>query len=433
MGVSLSYPFSLANGTTADATQVMANFNAVVTALATQAAENGANSSITSLTGLTSPLPIAAGRTQVYIATGASTGSGNAQANTTLAPGGYAYGAGQFIAFNPGFTNTGAMTYAPNGLTPRNVLKQTPTGLVALTGGEVVAAEGAILFDDGTQFQLINNNNFLTQASLAGFIPFGAEETLASAATTDLGSITPNTHFVDITGTTTITSFGSSASTNAPIYLVKFAASLLLTNNATSLILPNGLNITTQANDYALFEYLGSGNWRCVQYLPASPPGYVFFASGSLSGTTVDIAIPSDAQEIVLELLDVTTSVASALTLQYKVGGTLVNASYQTGIIANVSGTLSGTATTTNTAFPLTAGNQASGVPGMFTIKVQGVQSGNDKGFHATGLYQGSSSTANIVASGANASNTGLISDLLLSFGGTNSFASGTYRAYKTK
>jgi hypothetical protein len=49
-------PYNLQNGQTADATQVMANLNALVTCVGT-AASAGANSDITSLTGLSSPLP----------------------------------------------------------------------------------------------------------------------------------------------------------------------------------------------------------------------------------------------------------------------------------------------------------------------------------------------------------------------------------------
>lgn len=47
-----SYPYTLTNGTLADATQVMADFNAIATAVNTNAATNGANSNITGLKGL---------------------------------------------------------------------------------------------------------------------------------------------------------------------------------------------------------------------------------------------------------------------------------------------------------------------------------------------------------------------------------------------
>jgi hypothetical protein len=91
--------------------------------------------------------------------------------------------------------------------------------------------------------------------------------TLASAATVDLGSI--NQSFVGITGTTTITSFGSSATTGT-IHIVKFSGILTLTYNATSLILQSGFNITTAAGDTAIALYLGGGNWQVISYIPAS-------------------------------------------------------------------------------------------------------------------------------------------------------------------
>ena len=72
----------------------------------------------------------------------------------------------------------------------------------------------------------------------------GIEVALASAATTDLGAQTTN--FVNVTGTTTITSFGTTY--KGPRF-VRFAGALLLTHNATTLVLPTGANITTAAGD----------------------------------------------------------------------------------------------------------------------------------------------------------------------------------------
>lgn len=56
-------PFTLTNGQTADATQVMANFNNLVTCANTNLAHNGANSDITSLSGLATPLSLSQGGT----------------------------------------------------------------------------------------------------------------------------------------------------------------------------------------------------------------------------------------------------------------------------------------------------------------------------------------------------------------------------------
>ena len=66
-----TYPYTLTNGQTADATQVMANFNSILSCANTSLAKNGANSDITSLTGLLTPLSIAQGGTGVTDLTGA--------------------------------------------------------------------------------------------------------------------------------------------------------------------------------------------------------------------------------------------------------------------------------------------------------------------------------------------------------------------------
>lgn len=89
-----------------------------------------------------------------------------------------------------------------------------------------------------------------------------SSSTIASAGTTDLSTI-PET-FVTVSGTTTITGFGTES---AGIYKwIVFSGALTLTHNATSLILPAGANITTAAGDTALVLSLGSGNWRCLSY-----------------------------------------------------------------------------------------------------------------------------------------------------------------------
>lgn len=91
---------------------------------------------------------------------------------------------------------------------------------------------------------------------------------VASAATTSIGAILGN--FVHVTGTTTITSLGTSnAAGNCR--LVTFDAALTLTHNATSLILPGGANITTAAGDSLIaVNENGASNWRVLIYQRAS-------------------------------------------------------------------------------------------------------------------------------------------------------------------
>ena len=91
----------------------------------------------------------------------------------------------------------------------------------------------------------------------------GAETDVASAATTDIGAAA--TQRVRVTGTTTITSFGTAARS---FRIIRFAASLTLTHNATSLILPGAVNIATAAGDVALAGSDASGNWTVLAYWP---------------------------------------------------------------------------------------------------------------------------------------------------------------------
>lgn len=92
---------------------------------------------------------------------------------------------------------------------------------------------------------------------------------IASATTTDLGAVAGSFHH--ITGTTTITGFGT-VSAGICKHLT-FDGALTLTHHATSLTLPGGANITTVAGDCAEFVSEGSGNWRCTYYSPRTVTG----------------------------------------------------------------------------------------------------------------------------------------------------------------
>src|SRR6516162_8918036 len=114
-GVSCSVPFTLTNGTTADATQVMANYNAILTCLG-QAAHAGANSDITSITGLTTPISPVQGGTLVFSGAN-STGTANVQVVASTTPSTFTL-TKNFVVFfqiGGGLTNTGAVTLAVNG------------------------------------------------------------------------------------------------------------------------------------------------------------------------------------------------------------------------------------------------------------------------------------------------------------------------------
>jgi hypothetical protein len=98
---------------------------------------------------------------------------------------------------------------------------------------------------------------------------------------------------VTITGTTTITAFDNVIA--GIIRFAKFSGILTLTYNGTSLILPTTANITTAANDEAVFRSLGSGNWECISYNRAS--GYAFFSDFAASIQTNATAVTQAGQD----------------------------------------------------------------------------------------------------------------------------------------
>lgn len=84
MAIIGALPSILTNGTTADATQVMADFNFIVSQVNANAAAAGANSNITSLTGLTTPVSASLGGTGVSIANNNTFFAGPTAAGSTV-------------------------------------------------------------------------------------------------------------------------------------------------------------------------------------------------------------------------------------------------------------------------------------------------------------------------------------------------------------
>lgn len=96
----------------------------------------------------------------------------------------------------------------------------------------------------------------------------GGSASIASASTTDLGSISEN--YLTITGTTTIINFGNSIP-SGQMKVLRFASSgLNITYNATSLILPSNQSLVTVAGDTAVAISLGSGNWLLIYNTPGA-------------------------------------------------------------------------------------------------------------------------------------------------------------------
>lgn len=179
--------------------------------------------------------------------------------------------------------------YLPATLTPKNTW-QNAEQTVLNTNPVVLNSRGqAIIYGTGSYRQILKDSagNVIWDVEVAGFQEsvFGPQESIASATTTDLGTASSNN--VLISGTTTINSFGTSASLSNPIYFIQFSNILTLTYNATSMILPGAANITTAANDSALVEYINaSGYWRMIAYFPNSGAAALGTAASKNIGTS---------------------------------------------------------------------------------------------------------------------------------------------------
>ncbi len=114
----------------------------------------------------------------------------------------------------------------------------------------------------------------------------GAEATIASASTCDIGAA--NTCFLNVTGTTGITSFGTNY--NGPRYL-RFSGAVTLTHSA-SLILPLGVNYTTVAGDVLVVYPLSGVGWKVSSIFGTAVIGAMLasaiaFTGGTMAGVAI--------------------------------------------------------------------------------------------------------------------------------------------------
>lgn len=153
-GVPCSVPFNLTNGTTADASQVMANYNAILSCLANNTAASGVNSDITQLLGLSAPISPTQGGSSSY--SGGSVSGTNSIVVASTTPTGWALPGlvGQKITFVATGSNSGAtqLNVGSSGL--KNFLRITPSGPVPMVGGEIVTGQIVEATWDGTQYQM---------------------------------------------------------------------------------------------------------------------------------------------------------------------------------------------------------------------------------------------------------------------------------------
>ena len=204
---------------------------------------------------------------------GAATAAQGATADTAVQPGALAAIAttgdvGDLVGFPGGTTNflRGDGTFAA-----------PPGG----GGGSPGGSSGQVQYNDAGAFAGDSTFTFdgTTKALGANIVNTAKGSDITRAATTNIWAATGN--FVHLTGTTTITSFGSN--TAGQWRIVRFAGAGTLTHNATSLVLPGGADITTAANDTAIVVGEGSSNARVVHYERASGQP---IAGASITGWT---------------------------------------------------------------------------------------------------------------------------------------------------
>ena len=184
-------------------------------------------------------------------------------------------GSNSFLVFNPGkanqetdgeyLANATRLNGAVTGLFPSLLANKIfyQASVMAAAWGEVFKGLGFTVADTDFNALVTILTTILTKAggNLTGAIN-ETYTTLVAASTVNIGAA--NANFIIITGTTTITQFDTiQEGTRRILY---FTGAVTLTHNSTKLILPGGVNITTQAKACAEFVSLGSGNWVCTNY-----------------------------------------------------------------------------------------------------------------------------------------------------------------------
>jgi len=171
-------------------------------------------------------------------------------------------------------------------------LKNIGTGRLTINTSGADTIEGASSFSLGTNQGILvycTGSTFRVLCQYDSQGNFDAEVTVASAATCDvLGAASEQ---VAISGTTTVTSFGTAANRRRKCRAI---GAFTITQNATSLILPTAANITTAAGDTWELVSDVSGNVRVIWYqrasgatLSTSTPAANSGLTGALFGLTL--------------------------------------------------------------------------------------------------------------------------------------------------
>jgi hypothetical protein len=193
-------------------------------------------------------------------------------------------------------------------------------------GAETIDGAATLVIPNGQSEVIICNGTAFFTEKLSSLNPkLQPFATIASAATTDLGTVTSQN--VTVTGTTTITAFGTAPA--GTFRRLVFSGILTLTHNATSLILPQGGNVVTAAGDSLEAVSLGSGNWRVTSYQRIGSNGLISGTVVSASGTAVDFtSIPSWVKRITVSFENLSTSGTTGISVQLGDSGGIETSGY---------------------------------------------------------------------------------------------------------
>lgn len=194
----------------------------------------------------------------------------------------------------------------------------------------------------------VNNFDNAFRTLMSQIADWTGSSTIASGTTTDLSAV--KGMYVSVSGTATITSFGTAKA--GWMKYVRFTSTPTLTYNATSMILPGAASIAVQAGDFGLFVSEGSGNWRCLEYTRAATlvrpaaRGYLYDLglSNNISDSVNDIDIGTGecaSTDTIPVLMQLNSTLTKRLDAAWAVGngaggldtGSIANTTYHVYLI----------------------------------------------------------------------------------------------------
>jgi len=169
-------------------------------------------------------------------------------------------------AASPTITAGSNMSVTTSGLNYTVAATTQTAGLISLSS---LSATAPLSYNNTTGVFTITpsftNTALNGTTTVTGAINHSMTASAASSATVNLSTWTGN--YGHITGTVTITNFGTVQAGAQRI--ITFDGALTVTSNTAAIILPGNSNIATAANDVMMLVSEGSGVWRCTSYMRA--------------------------------------------------------------------------------------------------------------------------------------------------------------------